>query len=55
MIKIYESKRYNRTIYNAKLKIDNESFPKVISGLKLNIGWDICRVFDHRATRDETS
>ena len=46
IIKIYESKRYNRIIFNAKLEIDNESCPKVISGLKLNMGWDRCRVFD---------
>ena len=29
-IKIYEFKRYNRTIFNAKLKIGNESYRKVI-------------------------
>ena len=41
LIKIYESKRFNRTIFNTKLKKDNESYPKVVSELKLNIGWDV--------------
>ena len=27
------------------MRIDNESYPKVISGLKLNIGWNRWRVF----------
>ena len=31
LIKIYESKKFNITIFNAKLKIYNESYPKVIS------------------------
>ena len=35
----------NRTIFNAKLKINNKSYPKVISGLKLNIGWNWVAMF----------
>ena len=45
LIKIYEYKRFNRTIFNAKLKINNKSYPKVISGLKLNIGWNWVAMF----------
>ena len=46
IIKIFETKRNNGTIYNAKLKINNESYIKVISAQKLNVGGEKCRVFD---------
>lgn len=46
VIKIFETKRYYKTTFNAKLNVDNESYPKVIAGQKLNVGWDRCRVFD---------
>lgn len=46
VIKIFETKRYNRTVFNAKIKIDNDSYPKVLSGQRINVGWDRCRVFD---------
>ena len=35
-INIYETKRYNKTIYNAEVKKNNASFPKAITTLKLN-------------------
>ena len=46
LIKIYESKKFNRKIFKAKVRIDNGSYLKILSGLKLNTGWDRCRVFD---------
>ena len=30
-IKIYECKKFNRTMFNAKMKMKNESYAKVIS------------------------
>ena len=45
-MELNEPKKFNITIFNAKMRIDNESYPNVISELKLNIGWDRCRVFD---------
>lgn len=46
IIRLYEFKRYNKPVYNAKLKIDNDSYKKVMSAQKINIGWERCRVFD---------
>lgn len=46
VVKLFETKQYNRTIFNAKLKIDNDSYPKIMTGQKLNVGWDRCKVFD---------
>lgn len=46
IIKTYEFKRNKRTIYNAKIKIDKESYAKIIEAHKINIGWEKCRVFD---------
>lgn len=43
---MFETKRFNKTIYNAKIKIDNESYARVMSSQKINVGWDSCRVFD---------
>lgn len=39
-------KKNNRVIYNAKLLIDKESYEKVMSLQKINVGWERCRVFD---------
>ena len=45
-IKVYETRRNNRLIYNAKLKIKRESYPKVIAAQKYwlrkmwSIGWN---------------
>ena len=46
IVKIYEYKRYNRTVYNAKVKIDNVSHHEVMKEKKIIIGWERCRVFD---------
>lgn len=46
LIKYIEVKRNNRTTYNVKLKIDAESFIKVLTARKINIGWERCKVFD---------
>lgn len=46
IIKCFETKRYNRTIFNAKIKIDNETYHKIIEMQKLNVGWEKCRIFD---------
>ena len=43
VIKIFETRRKGRTIFNARIKIDLESYNRVI---RLNIGWEICRVCD---------
>lgn len=36
----------NRIIYSAKIKIDNDSYIKVMNAQKVNIGWEKCRIFD---------
>lgn len=46
IVQIYETKRYNGKIFNAKIKMDYESFVNAISAEKLNIGWERCRVYD---------
>lgn len=46
LVKTYEFKKNDRTIYNAKIIVDKETYEKVISIQKLNIGWDRCRIFD---------
>lgn len=46
IVKLFETNRYNRKVYNARIKIDNDSYTKVIEEKKLKVGWDICRVFD---------
>lgn len=46
IIKTYDYKRKNVVINNVKLIIDKESYIKVISQQKLNVGWEKCRVFD---------
>lgn len=46
IIKMFETKRYNKTVYNAKVKIDNDSYKKVILAQRLNVGWERCRAFD---------
>lgn len=46
IVKLFETKRFNRKIYNAKVKIDNESYKNVMAEKRLKVGWDVCRVFD---------
>lgn len=46
IIKMFEYKKFNKTIYNAKLKIDSESYHKLMDERKINIGWEKCRIFD---------
>lgn len=46
IVKLFETKRFNRKIYNAKVKVDNEVYKKIISEKRIKVGWDICRVFD---------
>lgn len=46
IIKIYETNKYNKITFNARLKIDRESYKKVLANQRINIGWDRCRVFD---------
>lgn len=46
VMKLFETIRSNRTIFNAKLSIDNVSYAKVMASQKLNVGWDRCKIFD---------
>lgn len=46
VIKFFEYKRNGRTIYNAIIKIDKESYIKVINAQKVNIGWEKCRIYE---------
>lgn len=43
---IFETKRYNKTIYNARINIDCETYVKVIEAGRINVGWERCRVYD---------
>lgn len=45
-VKSYEFKRNNKLIYNTKIVIDNDSYTKLLSAQRINIGWEKCRVFD---------
>ena len=38
LIKLCETRRNKRLSYNARLKINSESYQKVIAGQKLNVG-----------------
>ena len=44
VIKLFEYKRNDDTIYNAVLKLVNDSYMKIIMAQKVNIGWEKCRV-----------
>lgn len=46
IIEKYQIKRNNKTIYNVKLAVDNETYTKMMEARKVNIGWERCRVFD---------
>lgn len=46
IIKLFEYKRNGQIIYNGILKIDKDSYIKVMDAQKLNIGWEKCRVFE---------
>lgn len=45
-IEKYRVKRNNKTTYNVKLKIDSESYTKIMEEGRVNIGWERCRVYD---------
>ena len=42
LIKIHETRRNNRLIYNAKLKINSQFYRKEIPAQKSNVGWEKC-------------
>ena len=44
--KNFLKKRNNRPIYNANVKIDFESHTKMLTGQKINVGWERFRVSD---------
>lgn len=44
--KLFEFKKNNITLYNAKLKVDNTSYCQLMKEQKINIGWERCRLFD---------
>lgn len=46
IIKTFEHKRNNRTIYNIKLSTDGETYNKLVGAQRVNLGWERCRVFD---------
>lgn len=46
ILRIYETKRYNKTVYNVKLNLEHEVYVKIMDMQRLNIGWERCRVFD---------
>lgn len=42
----YETKRGNKTLFNVKLRVDNEAYGKIMEERKVNVGWERCRVYD---------
>lgn len=46
IVKCFETKRFNRSIYNAKVKIDYATYHKIMPMQRLNVGWEKCRIFD---------
>lgn len=46
IVKSYEFKKYNRIIYNTKIKVNKETYTKVMSAQRLNVGWEKCRIYD---------
>ena len=46
MLQTFETKRNNYIINNAKILIDSDSYTKIMSTQKINIGWEKCRIFD---------
>lgn len=46
IVKNFDFKRNNRTVYNIRIKTDSELYTKLIGAQKINLGWERCRVFD---------
>ena len=46
VIKIILTRRKDRTIFNARIKIDQESYNRIVSCQTVNIVWERCRVYD---------
>lgn len=45
-IEIFETKRFDKLIYNAMVKTEFETYRKIVAAEKVNITLDRCRVFD---------
>ena len=46
VIKIFETRRKGRTIFNARMKIHQELYNRVFSCQRVNIGWERYRVYN---------
>lgn len=46
IIKMYEYKKNNKVIFNARMSVDDETYDKLIKEQRINIGWERCRIFE---------
>ena len=46
IIKIYNTKRYNKTLCSVKININFNDYTKIMNMQKMNTGWERCRIFD---------